>query len=367
MRILCYSQTLIGVGHFVRMHLLAQGFAAAGHDVGLVDGAGAVPRPLTGPQPVRLSIPAVVRRPDGALAGVDDGSVSQILAERARSLVDAVGAMRPDVVLVDQWPFNKWDLGDEITGMIGAARRANPALRVWCCRRDIANQTRLEPVPRDEYPVRVGDLLEEWFDGLLVHADPALVRIDDDFAAAARIAPVTYTGYVAERAPSGAPRPAPPPYAIVSTGGLHGAPFLAAAVAAIERACPGLAVHAFAPPGAPGIGVPGATVHPFSTDFARWLTGAALSISRAGYNTSAAILAARVRAVVVPDPRLPDQLVRASVLHEAGLATACEEDVDAIAKAVIDALAGPPPSHTLDLDGATTTRRIVESGGPDRT
>jgi predicted glycosyltransferase len=58
--------------------------------------------------------------------------VVEVLAERTRRLTEAATRIRPDVVLVDHYPFGRWELDAEIGGTITAARWANVGIRVVC-------------------------------------------------------------------------------------------------------------------------------------------------------------------------------------------------------------------------------------------
>jgi predicted glycosyltransferase len=365
-RVVCHAQHLTGIGHFVRMHLIAARLAEA-HEVHLVDGGRPVARPVGAAEPRRIRLPRLVRTAEAGVTAVDGGPAEEALARRAGMLAEAVGRIRPDAVLVDHYPFAKWELGPEISAMIDAARAANPQVRVLCSLRDIAPPTGRESLAGDAYADRVVDLLGERFDGILVHGDPAFTRFEDHWPAAGRVpVPVRYTGFVAE--PPG-PRPAPGRWAVLSGGGVDASRFFAAATEAFLRAAPpDLALHVFAGPGhdLPPVDPTSGRVqvHPFSSAFAGWLGHAALSISRAGYNTSTGLLAAGIPAVVVPDPRLSDQPARGRLLAAAGLVHLVEgdrqDDVDAVAAAISAALDGPRPRHTFDLDGVATTRRLVE-------
>jgi predicted glycosyltransferase len=96
-------------------------------------------------------------------------------------------------------------------------------------------------------------------------------------------------------------------------------------------------------------------------DLRPWLRRAALSISRAGYNTTVELLAAAVPAVVVADERMSDQPFRAARLDLLGLAAAAEANADSIEAAIRRVLASPRNApRRFRLDGARETRRILE-------
>jgi predicted glycosyltransferase len=188
---------------------------------------------------------------------------------------------------------------------------------------------------------------------------------------------VEYTGFVTD-AVGPAPRPSSDSYAVLSSGGGAGSlAFLLASIEAFRR------LRAAGESGAARLVVfAGPFLEPaevealasavrdgpfelqaFTPDFPRWLAGSVFSISRAGYNTVAALLRSRVRAVLAPDPAMSDQGPRATRLATLGLVTVVEgrgPAAAAIAAAVSRALAGPRPRHALDLDGIAFTRAWVE-------
>jgi predicted glycosyltransferase len=383
-RVLCYAQHLTGVGHAVLPRVIANELAA-NHDVYLVEGGRAVPGPTTPAAPTPVPIPVLQRAADGRLVGANGEPGEQVLAQRADVLVDTVRAVCPDVVLIDHYPFSKWELGEEVTAMIDAARTANPNARVVSSLRDVSPRTRYEDPSDDRYSERVLGLLAGQFDALVVHSDPHFIALRDSCPLRGEIpVPMVYSGFVAEPVTAEVPM-ARPPWAVLSTGGLDTRSFLAAAISAFRRVAATGALGAMRLQVFAGLvsepadlaaleavarGGP-VDVHPFSGDFTAWLHGAALSISRCGYNTSTALLRSRVPAVVVPATNVFDQKLRADRLAGAGLAVAVDgedaADADVIATAIEAALAAPPARHAWKIDGAAETRRFLEDfvGGPD--
>ena len=133
------------------MHAIARGMSEA-HDVYLVDGGRPVPR-RPGPRAIDLiPLPRLAR---GAGLGTD-APVASLLEQRIRLPTQAVERIRPDAILVDIYPFSKWEVEAEITRP-GSRRTARAA-----------------------------------------HGDPTFARIEDYFDRAADVPlPVHYTGFVA--------------------------------------------------------------------------------------------------------------------------------------------------------------------------
>lgn len=343
------------------------------HETYLVAGGRNVPHP--GGDAVReLPLAGLERGPHG-LCALDGRPLATVLAERAKHLGAAVEALRPDVLLVEHYPFSKWDLADEVRAAVAATRRGRPGARVLCSLRDITPQTRHEAVPPDRYRARVREMLVRDFDGVLVHGDPTVTppAVCDGLLPL----PVAYTGIVA---------PEPPPvepsaysYAVVSCGGGAGElGFAVTAMRAVREALPTIGIRVFAGLFASptelatlkreALRLGGAIVVPFSADFPVWLEGAALSVSRAGYNTCARLLVSRtgVPAVLVPHPRMSDQARRASVMAALGRAAMVDgepPDASALVQAVLAVHAGPRGRcRPVATDGARRTRELLEVG-----
>ena len=388
MRIVHHAQHLTGVGNAVLPRVIADALACE-HDVFLVDGGRFVPGPSRAVAANRVRLPVLQRARGIGLVGEHGEPADEVFARRATVLTTTVDEVRPDVVIVDHYPFSKWELESEIVGLIDAARRTNAGVRVVASLRDISARSRYEQMSDQEYGDRVTRLLGEQFDALVVHSDPSFLRLDDSFPYSGELpVPLTYSGFVVEPVPETPDVPeealSGTPHAVLSTGGIESPEFLAAAVEAFGRVAASgalgeMRLHAFAALGGDdvvpslrdaGRGAP-VTVHPFSESFTAFLHTAALSISRAGYNTSTALLRSRVPAVVVPSTRVSDQSFRAQRFADAGLAVVVsghhDADPDVLARAIEAAIDRPRPMHTLDLDGARATRRIIEqvaSGGP---
>jgi predicted glycosyltransferase len=385
-RIFCYAQHLSGVGHFVRTHALAAGLAEA-HEVCLVDGGRAVPGHHSSPRLSLLSLPRIQRGPVGVTA-VDSRPLAEVRQARRRGLAAAIAGAPPDVLTVEHYPWSKWELEDEIVLAIEVARRTRPSVHVVCSLRDIAPRTRHEAATEVEYGCRVRDQLAAHFDAVLVHSDPRFTRLEEHFPATGSLpVPWAYTGFVCgqapecgEAAPLGEVAGSPPaPHAVLSAGGgAEALPFLLAAVEAFRRLAargrlgqlrlavfPGLFMNAGAverlrrAAGREGM----VSVRSFSPDFRVWLRASRLSISRAGYNTCADLLQARVPAVLVPHPDMSDQRFRAQRMQAHGLATVALGDpppIDILEDAIVHAYQSPRPTHAFALQGVEETRVLLE-------
>ncbi len=344
MRVVLYCQPLTGLGHYARTLAIARELATA-HEVHLAAGIRPFPGARDAPGVRFVDLPPLWRE--------ESRVVGAPLGERQSLLAEAVARIAPDVLLVEHFPFSKWELEGEA---LAAVEAAGPA-RVICSHRDIA-------LASDE---RAREALARHFDAVLIHGDPAVTRLEDQLPWAGRIpVPVEYTGYVCGRAP----RTRTPERRIVVSagGGVEAEALLGMCFEARRLPGDGREVTAFTGPFASEeafarLGALG-DVRRFTPDLASWMAASDLSVSRAGYNTCADILLSRARALVVPSPRMSDQRLRARRLAELGVVeTLAPEDAtpEALADAMRRALARPRPAHAIDLDGARRTRELLEA------
>jgi predicted glycosyltransferase len=385
MRVFSHTQCLSGVGHFVRAREIAYAVAAR-HTVYLVDGGWRIPR---GRPPADVTFVEVPRigRVRGRLEALDDArSLEATIADRIRRLERTVRDLRPDVVLIEQYPFDTWTFEAEFQAVIAAARAVNSGVKVIASVREFVEKAEAEDraVPGQPYAQRVLAALAP-FDAVFVHADPRFTRFEDHVGWSGNPPlPVVYTGFVAEPvAPfSGGRRDLLAwldrrRLVMASAGGSdRGGGFFRAAITAwLDLAGAGhVAGHALLVCAALRsteseigalrqlAGDEFVRVEPFMPDFLEWLAVADLSISRPGYNTCMNVLATRRRALLVPDSGMPDQVFRAGRFGELGWADVLrDERPGAFAEAIVRALQRPEPMPDVALDGGARTRCLLEA------
>ncbi|MCZ6523391.1 MAG: glycosyltransferase [Alphaproteobacteria bacterium] len=372
--VLIYVQHLLGIGHLKRAATLARACAEAGLEVTLVSGGGVVPGLDSGAARV-LQLPPARAADESFRTLLDDSGTPVDAAWEARRralLLASFAAASPNVLVLEMFPFGRRRLAFELMPLIEAAAATRPAVSIVCSVRDIL--VRKRKPGRDEH---TAELIETWFDHVLVHGDPGLVRLDRTFPLAPRIADrIHYTGYVAEPAPArGAATGAGAGEVIVSAGGgavggrllacalearsqttLEGAPWRLLAGANLDHDRFAALVEQ-----APR----GVTVERARADFPALLANCRLSISQAGYNTVASVVRAGVRSVLVPfaGGGENEQELRAELLRGRGAVQVVAESAlepRTLAAAVDAAAHGPPASAAgIDLSGAETSARLI--------
>lgn len=374
-RVLFYVQHLLGIGHLVRAGRVAAALSES-FEVLLVVG-GDLPAGLLPDNVSLFALPPVKAGPAGFSALVHpDGRpfTAEDKALRRDLLLDRFDAFFPEVVLIEAFPFGRRAMRFELLPLLERAAAAPQRPLIACSVRDILQDAR--PERRAETVA----LIRRHFDLVLVHGDPRLVHLSDSFPEAAEFADlIGYTGMVGPRrdgplhgADHADGRDDGEAFDVVVSvgGGAVGARLVAAALAArpLSRLADARWLVLTGPnatPGALPAPAAGVSVRSFVPDLAARLARARVSVSQAGYNTVADLVAARCRAVLVPYAAggETEQGRRAALLAERGLAVVVEEealDAAALAAAVDAALDLPRPDIDLSLDGAELSRFLIE-------
>jgi predicted glycosyltransferase len=227
--------------------------------------------------------------------------------------------------------------------------------------------------------------LNPFFDGVLVHSDPELIRLDDTFSRVRDIAcPVWYTGYVAQ-GPSAADKKtaraalgldADSRIILVSAGsGTVGEDLLLATLEAsilLGQTLPHQLLMFTGPHADAGLraglalrarGHSHVQIRDFTSRFPDHVLACDLSVSMAGYNTTMNLLACGTPGLLYPFDQNREQRMRLTALVRAGYCTLLETaDLAPVTLAGLleRALwAPPPPTGNLRLAGDRESADII--------
>lgn len=317
----------------------------------------------------------------GLLSSDGQLSVDQIKKQRKQDLLALFECEKPDVFVVELYPFGRKAFRFELDPVLEAiSTNKFAACRVVCSVRDIL----VEKEDQRRHEDRALKTLNQYFDAVLVHSDAQLIRLEETFLRFADIKiPVVYTGFVAQPCPAGARKRSRTQLGLDKTqnlivasagGGSVGAVLLESVVKAFQRLSGGSAnfLRIYTGPyiskndfeslkHRAGRRV---TVEKFSSDFISYLAAGDLSISMAGYNTSMNILASRVRALVWPFAQNQEQTLRASRLAEIGaLEMIDQQDLSPprLARIIDRSLSQrSTASFSVNIQGAANTARWLE-------
>ena len=353
---------------------LADAVAREGIEVTLVSGG----EPLRGPicaESARIVQLPPIRALDATfkkLVGPDGGPIDKELQEARRdALLAAFASARPDAVVIEAFPFGRRAFRFEIEPLIEAARSRAPRPRILCSVRDIV------VVPDETSRHRdIIDRVRADFDFVLVHGDPAFIRLEASFSAACEIADhIIYTGYIGgpDQADRGDEAAGANEVLVSVGGGAVGSALLSTALEARRRGCLASSTwHLLAGPNLPeqAFGMlaralpEDVILERYRQEFPRMLRRCRVSVSQAGYNTVLDILAARARAVVVPfaSERETEQRLRAERLSACGVLQLLPEaqlTAPRLAHTLETAIRCDPRTISVDTGGALRSARLI--------
>ena len=304
-RVLFYVQHLLGIGHLVRASRVADALKAAGCEVAVISG-GVPVQGFPGSGIESIEIPAI-RAADEAFSKLVD-SAGAVVGDtlwnaRCERLLSLVEERRPDILIIEAFPFGRRQMRREILAFIEAARSLKPQPIIISSIRDILQENR-KPGRAEETIVTLNSL----FDHVLVHGDANFARLEETFPRAGELTcGVSYTGLVAGSEPD---QPAERFAVLVSAGGgAAGGRLIEAALGAAQQLANAQSPWCIitGPNFVHDGGVPGhVKLERFRPDLPSLLAGAGVSISQAGYNTVCDILRARCRSILcAPGPSAP--------------------------------------------------------------
>lgn len=364
-----YCQHVLGIGHLVRSAEIAAALATR-FDVRFVSGGTPVENFPFAPGVELVQLPPLETGEDfDGLRSTDGVSVERTKELRKTKLLGLFGEWRPDVLIVELFPFGRKSFSFELMPLLQAAHENGDGTKVVCSLRDLLVRKQ-NPAEHEE---RVCRIVNADFDLILVHGDPRLFTLADSFGRVPDIAPpIHYTGYVAQA--GGGARRDTEPFILVSAGSGRCESGCRLIEAAIQSAGHGALRHC------PFLVFAGPLVR--DEDYARFaklaearenvvlerytpnlqelMRSAELSVSMAGYNTLMNILSTGVRALVYPFTGNEDteQTTRAMRLEELGLVGVLPPETPqpaGLAARMKSMLATRPAPVSLDLAGAANT------------
>ena len=369
MKVMIVVTHLLGTGHLSRALTLGRSFRDAGHDVRVVSGG--MPATHLGSTGVRLvQLPPL--RSDGInfstlLNDTDTKAGPDHFAARTRILDAELTGDPPDVLITELFPFGRRGLKAEFLHMLNTARTLQPKPLVFSSVRDI-----LAPPSKPEKARFAETVAEAFYDGVLVHSDPAIAPLDASWPVTPELANrLIYTGFVAPPAPDPHPGLAGQNEILISAGGgAVGAGLFQAACDAAQQD-PGhtwriLVGGTDAEKTAKMLSdsAPANVIaEPARTDFRQMLQHAKASVSMCGYNTALDVLQTAVPAVFVPfdDGDEVEQSLRAKALSaQNGVAVVISGNLSA--QTLLDAvrMVCAAPARAVVSKGMNGAARTVE-------
>ena len=386
-RIFFYCQHVLGIGHLVRSAEIVRELSRD-FQVLLVSG-GEKPDGFRFPEHEDievLQLPPLKTSPDFANLQVcgSGRSLEEIKTLRSTILLEAFAKFRPHAIVTELFPFGRKHFSFELLPLLEHSRQQRPKPLVVSSVRDIL----VTKNDQEEFEQRVCDLVNAFYDLILVHGDQNFQTLDETFSRVSDLdRPVVYTGYVVRHnrpnVADAARLPSPEhgqPAIVVSNGSgqyLTGQMLLESVLHAarlLQSRIPH-AFHVFAGPLMPeeaygrlqALACESSNVKlsRFTPDLGAVLKRAELSVSMGGYNTMMDVLSSGVRALVYPVTSNGDQeqIVRAESLATRGVIDVIRTEELApqeLARKLEGALAKTPTSLALNFEGAVNSVHVLK-------
>ena len=370
-----YVQHLLGIGHLRRISFLSMAMAEQGFEVHLVSGGLPVPNLLTGNVQVH-QLPSV-RATNGLFNELVDDKNQPISTDwkdrRCEALLALFDAINPDVLITETFPFGRRMMRFELLPLLQLAKRRTKPPIILSSIRDI-----LQPKTKHQRNQEILDLINQFYDKVMVHGDRSIATLEATFPMASQISnKINYTGYIVDpNMPTEIETFTNNSTVLVSGGG--GAASLLLLQTAI-KARPLSKLNNQTWHLLVGHNIDQATFESLlqhadsrliiernRSDFYSLLKACKVSVSQAGYNTVMDILNTKARAVVVPysDSGELEQTIRANLLQNKNRVTCIEEqqlNPKTLALAIDQTALKPLVEGHYEMDGAYISAQLIRS------
>lgn len=381
MKIVCYCQHVLGIGHFHRSLEICKALAKK-HETVMILGGPDVQLPETDVK--FLQLPGL--KMDSNFSKLIPCDITEDLEatklSRQKQLYRFFEDFKPDVFLIELFPFGRKAFAFELNPILNDISNAvlPPCLRL-CSLRDIL----VEKKNKEKYETRVLNSLHNSFDGLLIHSDQNFISLDLTFSATDVITiPTHYTGFITPKLPKTTQNNTLRHLLNLSTddklvvasigGGNVGAELLLATVMAARelQTTTQIYFHLFIGPYSDSgllktlkqYESDNLHIHSFCDNFPEWLQAADLSISMAGYNTCMNLLEASIPALLYPFAQNREQRMRISSFSKCCDFTLLESDdlkPATLKRFICENLTRPKKANSVNLDGAAKSCELINN------
>ena len=177
-KVMFYCQHTLGMGHLVRSIEIVKGLIPY-FQICFINGGQIIKEFEFPPEIEVINIPAVKTDTEfNQLQSVDDNlTIEQAKTTRKEILLNVCDRFKPDILIVELFPFGRKRFNFELIPLLQKAKARN--ITVVSSVRDIL----VTKQNQQEHELRVCNLIDKYFDLVLVHGDPDLIKIDQSFFA----------------------------------------------------------------------------------------------------------------------------------------------------------------------------------------
>jgi predicted glycosyltransferase len=383
-RLMFYCQHILGIGHLIRSMEIVKGLTPD-FEICFINGGEVIQDFPIPPHVTMVNLPAIKTDSEFRELYVPEGfeTAESLMEIRKQQMLDEVERFRPDILMVELFPFGRRRFSTELIPVIEAAKAINT--KVVCSLRDIV----VTKQDRTRHEEKICQLMNQYFDLLLVHGDPQFMPLETSFSRIQDLhCPVYYTGYVTQQLPVADLQSVEPdledqqvhdsqPSIVVSVGGGRFGHELLDCVsltsAILEVQIPHH-IHMFTGPFSPDPVFErmqamanqrkNLTVKRYTPHLIDYMRHADLSISMAGYNTTMNVLVTGVRSMLLPFTGNDDQeqRMRCERLQELGIVSVIEPanlTPEYFAQQIITCLQQTPQPMHFDMQGVEKTAKYL--------
>lgn len=301
---------------------------------------------------------------------------------RKEQLYNYFQTSEPNCFITELYPFGRKGFRFELDPILAGIKDGElSSCSTVCSVRDILVE-KMEG--REKFEKRVVQTLNNYYDAVLVHSDPDIVKLQETFTSFSDITtPVYYTGFVSEPIHTASKNSihnklglAAEQKLIVASagGGGVGIELLKAVIPAFKKLLnyePKAHLQIFTGPYCSEEHYQdlqterqfNITIDRFTDHFPDWLAAAALSISFAGYNTCMNVLQTGVPALMYPFRQNREQGLRLEKLRtKAPISQLTSDDLqtDSLCDKMIQQLKIAPATSSINLQGAITSSSLID-------
>ncbi|MCC5614041.1 glycosyl transferase [Nostoc sp. CHAB 5836] len=384
-RLMFYCQHILGMGHLVRSIEIVRGLTKDFH-ICFING-GEIINELEIPPGVEvINLPAIKTDSEfQELQVVDNNfSLTEVQEIRKNQLLDIFNVFQPDILMIELFPFGRRRFSLELIPLLEKVKSTG-STKVVCSLRDIVVTKKHKQA---KYEEKICNLMNQYFDLLLVHGDPKFVPLEETFSRVRDLkCQVNYTGYVVQKPPKNPLLTreereilnSNQPMILASVGGgRFGHELLDCVVQTaplLEKKLPHL-IQIFTGPFMPeekfhqlqamAKDSKNIRICYYTPYFLSYMQKAELSINMSGYNTTLNVLTTGVRAMILPFTGNEDleQTMRAEKLDKLGIVkmiTPKDLKPNLFAEKIISNLKEQPKKISFDFAGVEQTANILSN------
>lgn len=196
-KIVIHCQYVYGIGHFVRSIELAHGLSKY-FNVFIFNGGEVVPN-FNLPKAVKIiQLPEIYKDENSNFLSPVQTSISieECFQCREEIIKEKVEEIKPDILITEHFPFGLL-FEKEVVELISKVKTLNPSSKIVASVRDIIESS--GGGKKDEY---IANLINKWYDLILVHGDKRLADLPLSFSKTEKITvPIFHTGYIVRHIP----------------------------------------------------------------------------------------------------------------------------------------------------------------------